>query len=110
MAASPAGPGGPGDWGAEGLPVVVWPCDGGLLLQDMRSFGRATGPDLSLGLQSPPPPTHAQHVSLGRCWPMGVILLHPSSGAPPWHLCLIHLELPRRPWWVGWTAKRSRSG
>ena len=55
MAASPAGPGGPGDWGAEGLPVVVWPCDGGLLLQDMRSFGRATGPNLSLGLQSPPP-------------------------------------------------------
>ena len=30
---------------------------GGLLLQDMRSFGRATWPDLSLGLQSPPTPS-----------------------------------------------------
>ena len=66
---------------------------GGLLLQDMRSFGRATGPDLSLGLQSPPPaflelqsppppPAHAQHVSLGLCCPMGVALLRPSTGDP----------------------------
>ena len=29
MAESPAGPRGPGDWGVEGLPVVVWLCDGG---------------------------------------------------------------------------------
>lgn len=75
MAASPAGPGGPGDWGAEGLPVVVWPCDGGLLLQDMRSFGRATGPDLSLGLQSPPP--HPCPACL-----FGTVLAHGGDSAP----------------------------
>lgn len=87
MAESSAGPGGPGDSGAEGLPVVVWPQpDGGLLLQDMRSFGRATGPDLSLGLQSPPPAfLSSSHP------PLRMPSMSLWDGAGPWGwLCSVH--------------------
>lgn len=83
---------------------------GGLLLQDMRSFGRATWPDLSLGLQSPPTPSTCPACLFGPVLPHGGGSAPSIQWGPPWLLCLIHLESSHGAWQVGWTGERSHSG